>query len=193
MATSTGTGTPVNITLKAYDLYLGIVVLGVLAGVLGFVTHTIASWIGYAGVAAAITVIVGYLADEFVPQSWVEYLVVTIIVAVLGVVGSLTGVQNVDLIAILTWVTAILAAIYHSVSETGGVHLTAQQETWAIGLTGAALSFFTWWLGDPTATTAAIIATLVATVGQFLRVSVKTSAPQTALSAAAAAPAAPPV
>jgi len=174
MATSTSTGA-VTVTLSNTDTYIGLVVVGVLAAILGFVTHTIPSWVGYTGVATTLIVFFGYLADEFVVQSWAEYLVITVVAAVIGVVGSLTGVENVTLATVLAWVVAFLAAVYHSLSERGGSYFTAQQETWAIGITGAALSFFTWWLGDPTATTAMIITTLVATVGQFFRVTAKGS------------------
>ncbi len=161
----------INVTLNSYELYLGVVILGILSAVLGFVTHTVPSWVGYAGIAASVVVFFGYLADEFIPQSAGEYVVVTVIAAVVGVLGSLTGIQYINLIAVLTWVVAILGAIYNSVSEHGGAFLNSQQSTLFIGVTGAALAFFTWWLGDPAATTATVISTLVTTIGQFLRVS----------------------
>lgn len=169
----------VTVTLTSYELYLAVVILGVVSAILGFVTHTVPGWVGYAGIASAVTVFFGYLADEFLPASAWEYLVVTIVAAIVGVLGSLTGVQNIDLITVLTWLVAILGAIYASVTSTGGQFLNTQQATWAIGLTGAALTFFSWWLNDPTATTAAIIVTLVTTIGQFVRVAVNTASPAT--------------
>ena len=183
--TSTSSGTQLNITLTSTDLYIGVIVVGALAAILGFLTHTIPSWAGYAGLASALVVIFGSLADEFFPASWVEYVVVTVIAAVVGVLGSLTGVTEITLVTVLIWALAILSAIYHSVTETGGEFLTAQQETYAVALTGGGVAFLTWWVGDPTASTATIITTLVVTVGQFLRVS-------TGSSATASAPAAPP-
>lgn len=163
----------INVTLSSADIYIGLIALGILAAALGFITHTVASWIGYAGVAATIVSIFQLLADEFVPATWVEYVVVTVIAAVVGIFGYLTGVANIDLVTLLTWGLGIASAVYKSVSDTGGKILTTQQETIALGITGAAVAFLTWWAGSPTATTATVIATLIATIAQFLRVSVQ--------------------
>jgi len=173
-----------NLTLTSTDIYIGIIALGVLAAFLGFVTHTFAAWVGYAGVATTIVSLAQVLIDEFVPATWVEYLTVTIVAAVVGVFGYLTGVQNIDLVTLLAWGLGIASAVYKAVSDTGGSVLSPQQETLALGITGAVVAFLTWWAGDPTATTATIITTLIATVAQFLRVSVQ---------AAPSAPAAPSV
>ena len=182
MATSTGSA-QVNITLTSADVYIGIIALGIIAAVLGFITHTIPSWAAYAGVGATLVTLFQVLADEFFPATWIEYLVVTILAAVVGVFGYLTGVANIDLVTVLVWGLGIASAVYKAVSDTGGTYLTAQQETLALGVTGAVVAFLTWWTGNPTASTATIIATLVATVGQFLRVSVQAapsaSAPST--------------
>ena len=185
MTQSSGQG--VSITLSSVDLYIGVIIVGVLVGILGFITHTIPAWTGYAGLAAALVTFFGILADEFFPQTWVEYLVVTVIAAVVGVAGSLTGVADVSLITVLAWGLAILSAVYKSISDTGGASLSPQQETYALAITGAGVAFLTWWVGDPTASTAAIITTLVVTVGQFLRVSAATA--PTATPALAAKPA----
>jgi hypothetical protein len=163
----------VNITLSSMDVYIVLIVFGILAALLGFVTHSFASWIGYAGVATTVVSIFQLLADEFFPQTWVEYLVVTILAAVVGVFGYLTGVANIDLITLLTWGLGIASAVYKAVSDTGGQFLSVQQETVALGITGAAVSFLSWWAGSPTATTAAVVTTLIATIAQFVRVSVQ--------------------
>jgi hypothetical protein len=172
MAQSTSTS-PVNITLSSIDVYILLIVFGILAAALGFVTHTFAAWIGYAGVATVVVSIFQLLADEFFPQTWVEYLVVTVIAAIVGVFGYLTGVANIDLVTLLTWGLGIASAVYKAVSDSGGQFLSTQQETVALGITGAAVSFLSWWAGSPTATTAAVITTLIATVAQFVRVSVQ--------------------
>jgi hypothetical protein len=165
----------VTLTLTSYELYLALLVLGIATAVLGFVTHTIPSWAGYAGTAAALVLFFGYLADQFLAASAWEYLTVTVVAAIVGLVGTFSGIQNVTLATFLVWMVAILAAIYNSVTENGADFLDTQQATWAIGLTGAALSFFTWWSNNPTATEAAIVTTLVVTVGQFVRVTVNTT------------------
>jgi hypothetical protein len=162
----------VNITISSTDLYIGIVVLGILAAVLGFLTHTIPSWAGFVGVAAAVISIVQYLVDEFVPATAWEYLTVTVIAAVVGEAGSLAGVQYVSLGVVLVWALAILSAVYNAVSQNGGSFLNSQQSTLFLGATGVGISFLTWWAGDPNATLAVIVGTLVTTVAQFLRVSV---------------------
>ncbi|HTW76406.1 MAG TPA: hypothetical protein VMG14_01390 [Thermoplasmata archaeon] len=187
MATSTSSA-QLNLTLSSTDIYIGILGLGVLVAALGFVTHTIPSWLGYAGVATTLVTFFQMLVDEFVPATWVEYLAVTIVAAVVGVFGYFTGVQNVDLVTLLAWGLGIASAVYKAVSDTGGTVLSSQQETIALGISGAAVAFLTWWAGDPTASGATIVATLIATVGQFLRVSVQ-AAPSTASSAASAPPA----
>ena len=187
MATSTSSA-QLNLTLSSTDIYIGILGLGILVAALGFVTHTIPSWLGYAGVATTLVTFFQMLVDEFVPATWVEYLAVTIVAAVVGVFGYFTGVQNVDLVTLLAWGLGIASAVYKAVSDTGGTVLSSQQETIALGISGAAVAFLTWWAGDPTASGATIVATLIATVGQFLRVSVQ-AAPSTASSAASAPPA----
>ncbi|HTT14318.1 MAG TPA: hypothetical protein VMG81_00845 [Thermoplasmata archaeon] len=187
MATSTSSA-QLNLTLSSTDIYIGILGLGVLVAALGFVTHTIPSWLGYAGVATTLVTFFQMLVDEFVPATWVEYLAVTIVAAVVGVFGYFTGVQNVDLVTLLAWGLGIASAVYKAVSDTGGTVLSSQQETIALGISGAAVAFLTWWAGDPTASGATIVATLIATVGQFLRVSVQ-AAPSSASSAASAPPA----
>ena len=187
MATSTSSA-QLNLTLSSTDIYIGILGLGVLVAALGFVTHTIPSWLGYAGVATTLVTFFQMLVDEFVPATWVEYLAVTIVAAVVGVFGYFTGVQNVDLVTLLAWGLGIASAVYKAVSDTGGTVLSSQQETIALGISGAAVAFLTWWAGNPTASGATIVATLIATVGQFLRVSVQ-AAPSTASSAASAPPA----
>jgi len=186
MATSSANA-QLNISLTSTDVYIGIIALGVLVSVLGFVTHSIASWIGFAGVATTLVSLFAILADEFVPATWVEYLVVTVVAAVVGVFGYFTGVQNIDLVTVLAWGLAISSAVYKAVSDSGGSILSPQQETAALAITGATLAFLTWWAGNPTASTALIITTLVATVAQFLRVSVQ-AAPAAAAAPAGAAP-----
>ncbi len=191
MATSSGSAqAQLNISLTSTDVYIGIIALGVLVAVLGFLTHTYASWIAYAGVATTLVALFAILADEFVPATWVEYLVVTIVAAVVGVFGYFTGVQNIDLVTVLAWGLGIASAVYKAVSDTGGSILDPQQETAALAITGGVLAFLTWWAGNPTASTALIITTLVATVAQFLRVSVQ-AAPATAAGAPTAAAARP--
>lgn len=171
MATSQSNSS-VNITLSNTDVYIGVIVFGVIAALLGYVTHTFPTWIGYAGIASTIVAFFALLVDELVIATWWEYITVTLVSVVVGVFGYYTGVPNVTLVVILTWGLNMASAFYHAVSQTGGTYLSPQQETWALAISGAAVAFLTWWLGDPTATAATIITTLVATVAQFLRVSV---------------------
>jgi hypothetical protein len=176
------------LVLSQYELYLVLVVVGALSAILGFGTHTIPSWVGYTGIAAALVVLFGYLADMFIAASAGEYLVITVAAAIVGEVATLQGVQNATLAIVLVWAVAILAAVYHSVSQNGSQFLNSQQETWAIAITGAGLSFFTFWSNNPTATEAAIIATLITTIGQFVRASVSVAPPSSSKPAVPPAP-----
>lgn len=186
MAVSSG---QVNITLNSYELYLGVIIIGAIAAILGFLTHTIPAWAGYAGAATAGVTVFAYLVDELVPATAWEYVTVTVLAAVVGEVGNLAGIQYVTLATVLVWTAAILSALYNSVSENGGAFLSSQQSTLFLGITGAGLAFVTWWAGQPNATLATIITTLVATVAQFLRVSVTASARALAARSAGPAPA----
>jgi hypothetical protein len=170
-ATSTAAGPTVTLTPNHLDALIGILGLGGIVAFLGYAAAFFPNWVAFAGIGAALTTVVAYLIDEFVPATWVEYLAVVIVGAVVGEVANLSSVPHAELIAGLTIGLGIASAVYKSISDSGGSVLNPQQETYALAITGAIVAFLSWWSNNPTATSAVVVVTLITTIGQFVRVS----------------------
>jgi hypothetical protein len=180
---ATSTSNPVNVNLTPDETFIALIVLGGFAAFLGYAPqHYIPSWVGLSGIYSVVILAFGYLAHEYVPTTWVTYLTLAVLTAILGEVANLQGQTGTLTVVVLTGLIGVLSAIYHNVSLNGGSYFTAQQETIATAITGGGVAFLGMLLSQANAdggvlTIAAVLSTLFVVIPQFVHVTAEGAPP----------------
>lgn len=175
MANNNGSGVTLTIpNAYLYYLYGALLLVDV---VLAYVAKLLPSTYGLAGLGVLTVTFSGALSHDFedahspanVP-TWVTYLVVVIVGALIMGLGTLTADTTLTLAGALGLAITILGAIYHSVAEDAGASAPQYVETVVLAITGGGVSFLAWLAQNPTASWTAILATLVAVASQYVHI-----------------------
>lgn len=163
-----------SVVLSSAATYVILLVFLVLSVLFSYVYTIFPTAFGDIGIGTSLTGIIAYLIHDLeathVPDgwpSWATFVVVSFASAAYAAVGAFTSSTLVELGAALTWGLAFASFLNTYIGEYGAASLTAGELSFASAAIGAAVAFLTWWAGDPTATAAAVLVTLVFTVAQW--------------------------
>src|SRR5208283_4416161 len=180
MASNSG-GFSITLTsTQLYWLYLFLVIGDV---ALAYVAKILPSDYGTAGLGVIAISFFGTLSHDYTEAhspngvpTWLSYVVITIAGALVGAIGFFTSDTVLTTTAFVAWLIVVLTAIANDVTEDAGESLPAYAETVIAAFIGLAVTFLTWLGQNPTASTGAIIATIIAILTSYFHVSITAGA-----------------
>jgi hypothetical protein len=175
MASNNG-GPSIQLTsTQLYWLY-GFLTLGDV--VLAYVAKILPQSYGVSGLAAIAIAFFGTVAHDFTTAhtpngvpTWVTYVIITIASALAGAIGFFTSDTTLTVSAFVAWFIIVLSAIANDVTEDAGANLPTYAETVIVTVIGLTITVLTWFASNPTATVAALVATVIAVLSSYFHVS----------------------
>lgn len=170
-----------SITLSSTELYFVYLVLLVGDVIAAFVFKLLPAAYGTAGISAIAISFFGTVADEFTVQktpnglpNWFTWLIITVVSAVMGLVGQFTADTVLTYTAVLAWVILVLGAVGQDIANDAGANVPQYIETYIVAIVGGAVTVLTYVVNNPAASIGAIVATIIGVVVQIYETTIAT-------------------